>query len=247
MQLVDEYRKQYAWRDWNRALSQCPLVPGQRVLDLGCGPGDISAELCRRGVSVTGVDGNRELLLAAKERCPRCTFENQDLRALNLGSESYDGLWSSFTAAYFSDFERIFSRWIALLKSNAWVCIVEIDDLLGHEPLSDTTRRTIDEFYEDALRGRRYDFRAGRKIQGVLENNGFSTACLTLEDKELSFDGPADAGVTQAWVDRFGRMPGLRAFLKDGFTQFKEEFVQCISSKDHHSRCRVICCIGSKA
>jgi trans-aconitate methyltransferase len=134
MTLVDEYRKQYAWRDWNRALSQCPIVSGQHVLDLGCGPGDISAALLNRGASVTGIDGNPELLLAAKEHYPQCTFEKQDLSALNLGLGMYDGLWCSFTAAYFTDFETVFSRWVALLKSNAWVCIVDIDDLLGHEP-----------------------------------------------------------------------------------------------------------------
>ena len=96
-------------------------------------------------------------------------FEKQDLSALNLGVRMYDGLWCSFTAAYFTDFETVFSRWAALLKNNAWVCIVDIDDLLGHEPLFHKTRSTIHEFYEEAFREKRYDFRAGRKIQGVLK------------------------------------------------------------------------------
>jgi ubiquinone/menaquinone biosynthesis C-methylase UbiE len=244
MALLDEYRKQYAWRDWDRALSQCPITRGQHVLDLGCGPGDISAALCSRGASVTGVDGNPELLLAAKERYPQCTFERQDLSALNLGLGMYDGLWSSFTAAYFTDFGAVFSRWAALLKNKAWVCIVDIDDLLGHEPLSRKTHNTIHEFYEDAFREKRYDFRIGRKIQDVLKKNGFSVTSLVLEDKELSFNGPADADVKQAWIDRFNRMGGLKAFLKDGFIPFKEEFVQCISSKNHQSLCKVIYCIG---
>jgi len=246
MALVDEYRKQYAWRDWNRALSQCPLVPGQQVLDLGCGPGDISAELFNRGVSVTGVDGNPELLFAAKERCPQCTFEKQDLSALNLDLETYDGLWCSFTAAYFIGFEKVFSGWKKFLKRKAWVCLVESDDLLGHEPLSDKTRNTLQEFYEDALRGKRYDFKAGRKIRGALTNNGFSVTSFFLEDKELSFNGSADPDVVKAWIDRFNRMGGLKAFLKDDFTRFKEEFLRCISSSDHQSRCKVICCIGTR-
>jgi ubiquinone/menaquinone biosynthesis C-methylase UbiE len=244
--LVDEYRKQYAWRDWNRALSQCPITPGQHVLDLGCGPGDISAALFSRGASVTGVDGNPELLLAAKEHYPQCTFERQDLSALNLGLGVYDGLWCSFTAAYFTDFEAVFSRWAALLKSKAWVCIVDVDDLLGHELLSHKTHSTIHEFYEDALRKKRYDFRAGRKIQGVLENNGFSVTSLVLEDKELSFNGPADPDVEQAWLDRLSRMGGLKAFLKDDFIPLKEEFMKCISANNHRSLCKVICCTGTK-
>jgi SAM-dependent methyltransferase len=246
MTLVDEYRKQFTWRNWNRALSQCPITSGQYVLDLGCGPGDISAALFARGASVTGVDGNPELLLAAEEHYPQCTFERQDLNALNLGSRMYDGLWCSFTAAYFTDFETTFSKWAAFLKRNAWVCIIDIDDLLGHEPLSHKTRATIHEFYEDALRGKRYDFRAGGKIRGALENNGFRVESLVLEDKELSFDGPADPDVAEAWADRFSRMGGLKAFLKGDFIPFMEEFAQCISAQNHQSLCKVICCIGTK-
>lgn len=246
MALIDEYRKQYAWRDWDRVLSQCPITQGQQVLDLGCGPGDISAALFSRGASVIGVDGNPELLLAARERYPQCTFEKQDLNALNLKPGMHDGLWSSFTAAYFTDFDAIFSRWAALLKNKAWACIVDIDDLLGHEPLSGKTHSTIHEFYAEAFCEKRYDFLAGRKIQGVLENNGFSITSLVLEDKELSFNGPADAEVKQAWTNRFSRMGGLKTFLKDGFIPFQEEFLQCISSKHHQSLCKVICCIGTR-
>lgn len=172
--------------------------------------------------------------------------KKQDLSALNLGLGMYDGLWCSFTAAYFTDFETVFSRWAAFLKINAWVCIVDIDDLLGHKPIARKTRSTIREFYEEAFREKRYDFMAGRKIQGVLESNGFSVTCLVLEDKELSFNGPANPDVEQAWIDRFSRMGGLKAFLKDDFISFKEEFVQCISSKNHQSLCKVICCIGTK-
>ena len=68
MSLIDEYRRQYAWRDWKRALSLCPILPGQHVLDLGCGVGDISAEFSAHGVCVLGIDENSEFWAAAKVR-----------------------------------------------------------------------------------------------------------------------------------------------------------------------------------
>ncbi len=244
MSLVDEYRRQYPWRDWNKALSHCPLAEGQRVLDLGCGPGDICAELWSRGASVTGVDANPELLSAAKERCPQCSFLNRDLRTLDLEPGTFDGLWCSFTAAYFTDFETVFARWATLLNSKGWVCLIDIDDLLGHEPLSEASHRSVQAFYEEALRERRYDFAIGRKLRAVLQNNGFRVRSFTLADKELSFNGPADPVVAHAWMDRFSRMGGLKAFLKQGFSQFEKEFLECITSSDHQSRCRVVCCIG---
>jgi ubiquinone/menaquinone biosynthesis C-methylase UbiE len=244
MSLIDEYRRQYAWRDWKRALSLCPIVTGHNVLDLGCGPGDLSAELSARGLSVTGIDGNSELLTAARERCPQCRFENQNLDVLRLTPASYDGIWCSFTAAYFVDFEKTFSHWSSFLKPQAWVEIVDIDDLLGHEPLSEDTKRVINNFYEDALHGGRYDFRVGRKIESVLKQLGFKVISVRLQDEELSFDGPARPDVIKAWNNRFVRMGGQRAFLGRKFPDFEDEFIRCLSSEEHRSLCTVVCFIG---
>jgi ubiquinone/menaquinone biosynthesis C-methylase UbiE len=246
MALVDEYRRQFAWRDWAKALSLCPIVAGQRVLDLGCGPGDISAELWRRGALVTGVDKNDELITAAKERYPQCLFENQDLNTLKFEQGAFDGLWCSFAAAYFTALEGTLSRWIQLLKKSAWICMIDIDDLFGHTPLSELSRKKLLGFCDEAVREGRHDFMVGRKMGKVLENLGFRVAVVDLEDQELSFNGAANPAVIQAWTDRLSRMGGLRAYLKEGFIPFRDEFLASLSSMGHRSQCRVVCCIGSR-
>jgi trans-aconitate methyltransferase len=68
MSLVEEYHRQFAWRDWPQALALCPITRGQQVLDLGCGPGDLAAELAARGLAITGIDQDPELLAAARAR-----------------------------------------------------------------------------------------------------------------------------------------------------------------------------------
>jgi ubiquinone/menaquinone biosynthesis C-methylase UbiE len=245
MTLVDEYRRQFAWRDWNTALSICPTLPGQQILDLGCGSGDITAQLFRRGCLVTGIDGNPDLS-AAKEKSPGCTFKEQDLGSLSLTPQSFDGLWSSFTAAYFTHFKATFSNWLKFLKKDAWVCITDIDDLSGHLPLSPKTQARIQDFYQDAIDAGRYDFQAGRKIQNTLEENGFKVIKTVLKDQELSFDGPVDPLVVQAWSDRLDRMGGLKSFLKEDFSSFRKEFLQSLLSENHRSVCKVICCVGTR-
>ena len=248
MSLAKEYRRQFKWRDWSKALDLCPISPGQMVLDLGCGPGDVSNLLADRGCIVIGVDANEELLNVARQECKSdCTFIQSDLSSLNLGSSKFDGLWCSFTAAYFMDFSKVFDSWLLFLKPNAWVCITDIDDLFGHAPIKDKFKVKVNEFYDQAVKDRRYDFRVGRKISSVLKDKGFLTSSLILEDSELSFQGKASTDVVQAWRDRLNRMNGLKTFLGEDYEEFSENFLACLDRVDHTSHCKVVCCYGRRS
>lgn len=64
------------------------LEPGDRVLDVGCGPGRHALELARRGMRVHGVDLSPEFVglaeVAAREGALDATFEVLDVRELEL-------------------------------------------------------------------------------------------------------------------------------------------------------------------
>lgn len=59
------------------------LRPGQRVLDVGCGPGRHAHELARRGLIVHGIDiSERFIELATRDAPAGATFERRDARDL---------------------------------------------------------------------------------------------------------------------------------------------------------------------
>ena len=61
------------------------LEPGQRVLDVGCGPGRHAHELARRGIACHGIDiSARFVELAREDAPPGATFERLDARALRV-------------------------------------------------------------------------------------------------------------------------------------------------------------------
>jgi SAM-dependent methyltransferase len=67
------------------ALLADPLgTPGGPVLDAGCGTGRVAVELARRGVSVTGVDVDPQMLDAARSKAPDMTWLEGDLSRLRL-------------------------------------------------------------------------------------------------------------------------------------------------------------------
>src|SRR5262245_41321123 len=138
MDLASEYKKQFAWRDWPTVLGALPPLKGQTILDLGCGVGDLAAELVARGARLIGVDMNEELLGVARSKSlANAEFRLGDLcQTLDI-AEPIDGLWSSFMAAYFPDLPEALDRWTRSLRPGGWVALTEIDDLFAHQPLSE--------------------------------------------------------------------------------------------------------------
>ena len=66
------------------------LKAGDRVLDVGCGPGRHSHELARRGLVVHGIDISQRFIdLASQDAPPGASFERLDARSLPF-SEEFD-------------------------------------------------------------------------------------------------------------------------------------------------------------
>ncbi len=91
--LVEQYRRQERWRRWDEALAILPFERGDRVLDIGCGVGDVAARLHVCGLEVLAIDSNVELIAAARARYPSIRFEGADIRDLALArGRLFDGI-----------------------------------------------------------------------------------------------------------------------------------------------------------
>jgi SAM-dependent methyltransferase len=222
-------------------------LKGATVLDLGCGVGDLAAELVARGAHVIGFDMNEELLREARSRqLSNAEFRTADLRTFpNLGVAA-DGLWCSFTAAYFPDLPTALAAWARNVKPGGWIALTEIDDLFGHEPLSVRTKSLLMAYAEKALAAGWYDFHMGRKLRQHLEKSGLTVSrLLTVEDQEFSFSGPASPEVLESWRARLNRMGLLRDFCGSDSEQVQKEFLGCLMREDHRSLATVYCCIAN--
>ncbi|MEO8905675.1 MAG: methyltransferase domain-containing protein [Polyangiaceae bacterium] len=68
--------------------------PGERVLDLGCGTGTLTAEIARLGARVIGVDHSAEMIAGAREKYAELQFDVVDGQALPYSSE-FDAVFSN--------------------------------------------------------------------------------------------------------------------------------------------------------
>lgn len=106
-----EYLALYPHRDREEAergvrlfLEEADLRRGERLLDVGCGPGRHLAGFRERGLEAFGLDLSRPLLRRARDVTGgRAPLVQADMRRLPLGSRAFDAVTSYFTSfGYFA-------------------------------------------------------------------------------------------------------------------------------------------------
>ncbi|MFZ0565936.1 MAG: class I SAM-dependent methyltransferase [Chlamydiales bacterium] len=70
------------------------LLPGKRILDLGCGPGRDAQVFVGQGFQVTGVDMSTQMVEMARSRVA-AQFHVMDIENLNFPPRSFHGIWAS--------------------------------------------------------------------------------------------------------------------------------------------------------
>lgn len=82
-----------------------------RVVDLGCGPGNVTGLLKRRwpGAEVLGIDGSAAMLDKARQAAPGCRFEEADFGTWTA-AEPADVIYSNAALHWLGGHEALFPR-----------------------------------------------------------------------------------------------------------------------------------------
>lgn len=85
------------------------LGPGTSVLDMACGPGNISRYLlCRRpDLKILGIDLAPAMLVLAQQNCPAATFRIMDCREISKLTTKFDGIVCGFGLPYLSQEDAV--------------------------------------------------------------------------------------------------------------------------------------------
>ena len=75
---------------------------GQRVVDVGCGPGALTAELVRRGANVSAVDPSPQFVSAARERNPTADVREAGAEDLPYADDELDAALSHVRASSYA-------------------------------------------------------------------------------------------------------------------------------------------------
>lgn len=102
------------------------IQPDARVLDVGCGTGDLSIELFEStAAEVTGIDFCGPMLKLAKTKAPQLQFIEGDALRLPFAEASFDGLTIGFALRNLADVDRGLRELLRVLKPDGHVAILE--------------------------------------------------------------------------------------------------------------------------
>ena len=87
-------RHSFVWRYGANLLELLDPQPGERILDIGCGTGQLTAEIARRGARVTGLDNSGEMLADARKNFPELEFVLADASRFHF-AERFDAVFSN--------------------------------------------------------------------------------------------------------------------------------------------------------
>jgi SAM-dependent methyltransferase len=81
------------------------VVAGQRVLDVGCGPGALTAELVSRlgPAAVSAVDPSEPFVAAARDRHPGVSVQRASAEQLPFGDQSFDAALAQLVVHFMTD------------------------------------------------------------------------------------------------------------------------------------------------
>ncbi|HEU4427525.1 MAG TPA: ubiquinone/menaquinone biosynthesis methyltransferase [Myxococcota bacterium] len=113
---------------WRRiALEAVAVGPGDVVVDLACGTGDLCALAAQRGAHVVGVDFAREMLRRAGVRRVAAAFVQGDAEALPFASASASVVTCGFALRNFVSLEAVLGECARVLRPGGRLALLEVD------------------------------------------------------------------------------------------------------------------------
>ena len=104
-------------------LETAAITAGDRVLDVGCGPGNLAAAAAGRGASVVGADLSPVMVAMAQSRHPELEFHQADAERLPFPDGTFDAVLANLLIPHLPRPEAALAELVRVLKRDGRLAV----------------------------------------------------------------------------------------------------------------------------
>ncbi len=173
--------------------------PGERIIDVGCGTGELTRQLADRGASVVGIDAAEPMIAKARMQFPDLDLRVADITTVEL-PERFDAIFSNAVLHWVTDYDPAIRQMKKHLKPGGRL-VAEFGGQNNVKQITDEVLRQLQK------RGYTQDidwwyFPSVGEYASALERHGFRVQLAQHYDRDTLLDDP-NSGLMD-WLDQFG-------------------------------------------
>jgi len=185
---------------WQRSADLIDVLnpqPGERVLDLGCGTGHLTAQIAARGADVTGLDASASMIALARQNYPKLKFVLGDARRLEFDTP-FDAVFSNAALHWIPEADEVAASIAKSLREGGRLVLE-----MGARGNVGRIRKAL----ESTLDARRvpyvnpWYFPDAAEYGTVLERNGLMVRAAEEFDRKVMLEHP-EKGMRE-WLEMF--------------------------------------------
>jgi trans-aconitate methyltransferase len=188
----------FVWKYGEDLIQLLDPKPGERILDLGCGTGQLTQKIAEHGADVVGLDASPEMIGQARQNFPSLRFLLQDAANMNF-REEFDAIFSNAALHWMLDAPSVAKSMFRALRKGGRM-VAELGGKGNIRQIEAATEAVLLRYLGDGLPPRRTFFPSIGEYAGLLESCGLEVRSAVLFDRLTPLEG--DDGMEQ-WLRQF--------------------------------------------
>lgn len=177
----------FVWKFGEDLIQLLDPRKGERILDLGCGTGQLTQKIAERGADVLGLDASPEMIGQARQNFPSLQFLLKDAAAMEF-LEEFDAVFSNAALHWMLDAPAVAKGMFRALRKGGRL-VAELGGVGNIRQIEGAIETVLLRYLGNHLPPRRTFFPSIGEYAGVLESCGLEVRSAVLFDRPTPLEG----------------------------------------------------------
>jgi len=182
-----EARHSFVWQMGQGLLQLLEPKQGERILDLGCGTGQLTARIAESGSETTGLDSSPDMIGQARQNYPALRFILADASEMRF-TEEFDAIFSNAALHWMLDAQKVANAMAHALKRGGRL-VAELGGKGNIGRIEEALHAVLPRYNGGMPLAAKTYFPSMAAYSGVLESAGFEVRAAQLFDRPTPLEG----------------------------------------------------------